>query len=909
MVLIVIFFLLSAVAGIVTDWLWYRELGRTDVYWMLFWGRWILGLSVGALFFLAILVNVLLALRETPDEVWRDIGDRLRGGGLMLAVERTVRRVAFWGASLITFLVALATGRTAAEYWTQFLLYTHAVPVGVTDPIFGRDAGFYLFRLPVWEQVSRWVFTALLIAFVLTALVYLLTRAIRTVRGMPVVSPAMERHLSILLALLFFAKAGQYLLGKFSLLYTDTGMIVGPGYADVHARIPGLTVMAVIAVLAGLVVLMTIRRRNFMVPLGVLVGVMVASLCLLGIYPALVQQFRVQPNQLELEKPYINNHIAMTRYAYGLQSVRVQHFAPTPSVTAAALAGSPTTLQNIRLWDYRPLLQIFRQRQGLRTYYSINNVDVDRYTINGQIRQVMLAARELNTQQIQGQQTWLTQHLIYTHGYGLVMSPVNEVDAQRTGPVFYISDIPPRSTMPELSVTRPEIYFGSAPSDYAVVRTGQKEYDFPQGDANQYTKYTGSAGVSLANPLVKLLVALRFGKIDFLISNYITEESRILFRRQVRERVQAVAPFLQFAQAPYLVLGTDGKLYWILEGYTRSDRFPYAQRSTLGQLGAEEESANYLRSPIRAVVDAYNGKVTLYVTDAQEPYIRAWKGVFPRLFHPITELPAGLDAHLRAPEELFNLQSDIYARYHMTDPTTFYQQEDLWDIPQETTAPGVKETMEAYYIIMTLPGSTQPEYLLIRPYQPKSRHNMIAWLSARNDPGHLGELLVYDFPKQSLVIGPDQIDSNIETDPEVSKDFSLWGGGGSRIWRGNLLVIPIDDSILFVRPIYLVAEQTQLPMLQRVIVADQQSLAMRTTLEEALSALTGSTVTTPSSTARGTAPSLLPPGVAPTANQRALARSALDHLHRAEAAQRQGDWALYGKELAAMRKDLEALNK
>ncbi len=898
---------LPTAATFVTDWLWYRELGRTDVYWTLYWGQWWLGLGVGAAFFILVLGNLLFALRDAPEETWHDLGQRISGEAFALS-ERILRRIAFALAIVLAVLIAVVAGKGASSYWVQFLLYQHGGVTGQTDPIFGRDIAFYLFRLPLWQAVLQWLFGALLTAFLLSGFVYLLTRSIRAVRGMPVVSRGVETHMSILLALLFFVKAALYLLGRFDRMTADNGTIIGPAYADVHAYIPGLTIMAVIAVLAGVVVLANIGRRNFLTPVLVFAGVIVASVLVLGAYPTLVQRFRVLPNELALETPYLSNHIDYTRRAYGLDSVKTQHFAPGARISAAAIGEDPTTIRNIRLWDYRPLQKVYHQQQELRTYYTINDVDVDRYVIGGRLRQVMLAARELNVNQIPGEQSFVNRHLIYTHGYGVVMSPVNEVDPQRHEPNFFISDIPPHVTAPELSVTQPAIYFGTQPTDYILVKTGQQEFDYPQGDQNAYTTYAGTAGIPLHDPLTRLLMALRFGKLDLLLSNYITADSRVIFRQQITERVSAVAPFLDFDKDPYIVLGTDGRLYWMLEGYTRSANYPYAQFSSLPTAEGDPQPLNYLRSPVRAVVDAYNGSVHLYATQPDEPILHAWAGVFPGLFAPLSEMPAGLEHHLRTPEEQFNLVSVMYERYHMTKPTSFYGREDQWDIPQETTDTDTPGPMEAYYIIMSLPGSPQPEYLLIRPYTPSGRKNMVAWLSARSDPGHLGEMLVYDFPKSSLVYGPEQVEARINQTPEISQAFTLWGQAGSSLVKGNLLVIPIDSSILYVRPIYLQAASSQIPELQRVIVADQERVVMRPTLEEALADLTG-----------GVAPSVPPltppptPGptttVTPSPARDTLARSALDHLRKAESAQRAGDWTTYGQEIAAARKDLETLEK
>jgi uncharacterized membrane protein (UPF0182 family) len=578
-------------------------------------------------------------------------------------------------------------------------------------------------------------------------------------------------------------------------------------------------------------------------------------------------------------------------------------------------------VKNIRLWDDRPLLQVYSQRQDLRTYYDISKVDVDRYQVNGQMRQVMLAARELNVNNLgSGQDTWLNRHFIYTHGYGLVMSPVNEVNPDKGEPNFFISNIPPESTVPGLAVTRPEIYFGEMPDEYIVVKSGQKEFDYPtSGDDNAYTTYGGTAGIPLNTLLARAAAASRFGDFNLLISNLVTPQSRLVYRRNIVQRTQALAPFLSFDADPYLVVGTDGKLYWMMDAYTASDRYPYAQYSTL-QTANGDVSLNYLRNSVKVVIDAYSGATTFYLADSQEPIIRAWQATFPGMFHPLSEMPAGLTQHVRVPEGMFNTISDVYRRYHMVEANTFYQQEDLWDLPQEQGTGQSGSDMAAYYVAMSLPGQHAPEYLLIRPYTPHQKKNMIAWLSARSDPQHYGQLLVYDFPKQSQVYGPEQIHVSINQDPDISSAVSLWNQSGSQVVWGNLLVIPIGKTILYVQPLYLQAEQSQIPELQRVIVADQQRVVMRNTLDEALAALTGGSIpaqeeapaaapAAPSATP-STAPAAKAPAapVALTAAERVHARSALDHYNKAQQAMQHGDWTTYGKEMDAVHHELQALN-
>jgi uncharacterized membrane protein (UPF0182 family) len=922
-VLLLLVLLLPTLGGTLTDWLWYRELGRGDVYWTLFWGRWLLGAGAAIGFFALMLANLLIAFRLTPDEGWYDFSRRVSEQMSVSSPVRLVRRIVLWSSITLTGIIALLVGNAVANTWPRFLLFTQAAPIDQRDPIFGLDISFYLFRLPIWTQVNTLVFSALLLALGLVAVVYLFIRSQRgRSSASPFSTPALV-HLSILLALVLASKAVGYFLGRFEMITQRTSDFVGPGYADIHARIPGLAIMGVLALAAAVLVLANIRLQRLRV-LGIAIGGLIAaSFLILGVYPGLVQRFKVEPNELELEKPFIAHNIALTRKAYGLDQITTRQFTPRQRVTTETLNASPTTEANIRLWDYRPLHDVYKQRQELRPYYSIHDVDVDRYQLNGQMRQVMVSARELDVAQLP-EQTWVNRHILYTHGYGMVMSPVNAFDPDKGEPLFFVSDIPPRSTDASLKITRPGIYFGELTDDYVLVGSSRPEFDYPRDDAegstgNARTTYNGKAGISLKHPFTRLLLAQQFNALNLVISDYITPKSRILFRRNIIERASAVAPFLTFDADPYLVVGTDGHLYWLLDGYTRSSRYPYATYSTLQVAGNRQVEQNYLRNPVKMVIDAYDGTVDLYRTDDTDPIIAAWGRIFPKLFKPLAEMPAGLHAHVRTPEGQFNTISTVYQRYHMTDPTVFYQQEDRWAIPSETVAAQYGQDanvpMQAYYIVMNLPGSTEPEYLLIRPYTPVGKRNMIAWLSARSDADRLGELLVYNFPKQSLVNGPEQIQASINQSPEISEAFTLWGTAGSRVWKGNLMVIPIGDTVLYVQSIFLQAEQSQIPELQRVIVADQDRVVMRRTLEEALAVLTGRqggrpVVTAPAPTpGRATPPPATAAPPEATAQQRALARSAYEHYQRAQDAMKRGDWETYGKEIEQVGRDLEQLRR
>ncbi len=920
--LLLFVFLLPTLATAMTEWLWYQELGRADIYWTFFWGPWALNAGAALVIFVLLVTNLVIAFRFTAGEGWFDFSRRIGDYLSMGLPTRQLRRIMLWIGVGVSAGIALLMGRVVANSWMRVLLFGYGGAVGQADPIFQQDLSFYLFRLPVWTQVNGLLFSALLIALALVGVVYLFIRPLQTRQGERFFSMPALAHLSILLALALLAKAVGYFLGRYEMLAQRSADFVGPNFTDMYARIPGLTIMGVLALGAAALVLANIRLQRVRFLAIAIGGLLVASVAILGIYPGLVQQFKVVPNELDLERPFITHHVAFTREAYGLDRVTTRQFTPVQRVTADALNASPTTEANIRLWDHRPLHDVYKQRQELRAYYSLYDVDVDRYQLDGQMRQVMVAARELDITNLP-EQTWVNRHILYTHGYGLVMSPVNAFDPNKGEPIFFVRDIPPHATHDAVKITRPGIYFGELTNDYILTGTSRAELDYPRDTSaastgNALTTYSGKAGISLRSPFLRLLMAYKFNAINLLISDYIKPQSRMLFRRNIVERAQAVAPFLSYDSDPYLVVGTDGHLYWMLDGYTRSTRYPYSTYSTLLVAGDQQVTQNYLRNPVKLVIDAYDGTVDLYLTDGKDPFIAAWQRLFPTLFKPLDAMPAGLREHVRVPEGQFNTISTVYQRYHMTDPTVFYQQEDRWAIPSETVATrsghGASVPMEAYYIVMSLPGNSEPEYLLIRPYTPEGekKRNMIAWLSARNDPERLGELLVYNFPKQSLVNGPEQIQASINQNPEISEAFTLWGSAGSRVWKGNLMVIPIADSVLYVQPIFLQAEQTQIPELQRVIVADQDRVIMKRTLEEALSALTGRKggrpviARPPRSGETATVPAVTTITPA-TPEQYELAQEAREHFRRAHEAMKRGDWEAYGREISEVGRLLDEL--
>ncbi len=873
LLLLILFFgpgLLELVAGITTDWLWFEEVGYLPVYQTRLLASVVAFLSGGLLAAAVLAVNwLLLPARLTESRILRPF--RARPGRIGT---RTLRGILIGVGLLIAFIMA----ETLSAQWLDFLLFSRAVPFGLTDPIFGRDVSFYLFRLPVYDLLAGW-FLALAILSLLGALVVYGTAGALRDRG-PIA------HLSVLGALTLALIAAQYQLARFRLLISSRGAVFGAGYTDIHARIPIYNLLTAVLLVAALLFLINVylRRWRFLI---ITAGAWLLLTVVSSLYPAALQRFVVAPNELAAERPYIQHAITFTRIGFGLTDVREQDFPAEGALTPEVLDANKATVQNIRLWDWRPLLTTYGQLQEIRLYYAFNDVDVDRYVLSDGLREVMLSVRELDVDQLADQaQTWVNRHLVFTHGYGAVVSPVNEFTREGL-PVLLVRDIPPQSTEPALQITRPEIYFGELTKEYAIVNTTEPEFDYPSGDQNIYTRYDGPAGVPLGGFLRRALFAARFNSSQILFSSALRPDSRILFHRQIGDRVWTLAPIFWYDPDPYAVIA-DGRIVWLYDAYTWSDRFPYSEPFS---------DVNYIRNSVKVAIDAYTGETTFYVVDPADPIIRTYQAIFPDLFTPAEQMPAVLRAHWRYPEQLFRVQAAAYAAYHMDDPQVFYNKEDLWATPTEVREQREQE-MAPYYVVMKLPDEDEVEFLLMRPYVPNGRRNMIAWLYADSDGEDYGQLGVYKFPKQELIYGPMQIEARFDQDPYISQQLTLWNQRGSQVIRGNLLVIPIDDTLLYVEPLYLQAEAGRFPELKRVLVAYGNSVAMAEDLPTALAQAVGLA-----------APPVPPPIVPPTASDdvAALARSALSHYQAAQECLRRGDWACYGRELDALGADLEAL--
>ncbi len=872
-VLLVLFVLFMLLSGFYVDMLWFQSLGLSSVFWTSAKAKIGVFLAFSLLSFTVFMASVLVARKLSG---W---------GGFFLAGQRyyVASRTANIVLVVVALIVSLLNGVGTISQWDTILRYLNQRPFGVLDPIFSQDVAFYVFTLPVYRFVRAWLMEVLVLTLVATAAVYLGVQLIAW-RQLKLSLPLKSwLHLAALGALLLLVVAWGYGLSAVELVYSTRGVAFGASYTDIHAQLLAYNlsfwtvILCVLLLLAG-----TALRRPWILAIGGGLWLL-AALGVGGVYPSLMQQFEVQPNELIKERPYIEYNIDFTRRAYGLDKIQEADFGSVTDLTAEALAEAQPTIRNIRLWDYRPLRDTYAQIQEIRLYYEFLDVDVDRYYLNGDYRQVTLSAREMATEQLQSR-TWVNEHLQFTHGYGLVMSAVNAVTAEGL-PQLLVRDLPPRA-VPGVETTRPEIYYGEKTDSYVFVNTTIQEFDYPSGDENVFTTYEGTGGVLLDSPLKRAALAYRFGDISVLLSEYITPESRVMLYRNIHQRVRELAPFLLFDGDPYLVI-VDGRLLWLQDAYTATDMYPYSQ--------PYQDRFNYIRNSVKVTVDAYDGHMTFYIADTEDPLIQAYAAIFPELFYHLEEMPEALRAHLRYPEGLFIIQAEMNNTYHMQDPTVFYNKEDQWEIAHEMYA-GNEQPMEPYYVIMSLEAEDQEEFILIQPFTPVNKKNMVAWMAARSDGQHYGKLLLYKFPKQELIYGPMQIEARIDQEPTISGQLSLWHQRGSRVIRGNLLVIPIGRSLLFVEPLYLQAETGQLPELKRVIVASGEQVVMANTLDEALAAMGGAPVVV-----------LEEEPAEEAVRAHDLALSALAHYERAQAQLREGDWAGYGAELEAMWRDLEDL--
>ena len=894
------------------DSLWFASLGYEAVFWKTLGLQWA-AFAVSAVFTFVFLYGIFLILKRTEFASDPRGHTILIGGRVVkLPVERILRLAALGGSLFVSLSVA---GVMMAD-WQTFALYWYAPPTAApTDPIFGKPLSFYLFTLPALQSVSGWLLIMALLGLAIAGFFLLVNGGARALEGYVNRYELVSwRGVSITFAFVLLVIAWRVYLGRFDMLTENHTVFSGVTYTDAHIFIPGLLIVAVALVIGAGIALANAflsKRGRWMIAAVAPAIVCYVLLQIIGWY---VATFIVKPNELVRETPYIVNNIKLTRQAYDLDKISPQHFAAEMTPAAADPDNNQATLENIRLWDWRALQDTLRQIQEIRTYYDFPDVDIDRYVLDGRLRQVMLAARELNVNKLpESSRNWINEKLIYTHGYGLTMNPVNGFTPEGL-PTLYLSNMPVQSALPSLKVTRPEIYFGELTDTDVYVKTRQKEFNYPEGQENSFTQYQGTGGIVLGSWLRRVLIALDRGDVGKLpFSDDVNAQSRLLMRRNVVRRVSILAPFLTFDNDPYLVVGEDGRLSWILDAFTTSDSYPY---STHYQLG--DNSINYMRNSVKLVVDAYDGTTTFYVFDSHDPIIAAYERMFPTLFKPASSMPAGLRKHVRYPQLLVEMQAEVYCLYHMTQPEVFYNREDLWNVASEVTlgenGEQATSTMQPHFVLMKLPGEAAVEYVEILPFTPANRNNLIGWIAARSDGANYGTALVYDFPKTRLIDGPLQIEARIDQNAQLSGQLTLWNQQGSHVRRGTLLVIPIGKTLLYAEPIYLQAERSPMPELRLVVLALQDRLAYAPTFEGALAALFGNA---PSTLEAAAASPQAAPNTSPTPSSaiapappdfNALSAQAAQDLSDYQRLTAEGKLAEAGQKLEDLKRKLEQLN-
>ncbi len=885
-----VFMVVPSAVNLLTEWFWFGEVGYTAVFIRTLTAR----ATLGALVLLVTFALVAFNLRTALGQVTRPYM-LFPGGGDIQPIVLNQRQLQLMGTG-VAGLVAVFLGLFASNEWLTWLQFQQQVPFGQTDPLFGHDVAFYVFTLPFLDLLRYLAMAALILSTIGSGAAYVVSGALALdpARGLIVAEPA-RKHLGLLLAVFFVLLACGAYLDVPRLLTTPGGVVHGASYVDAVMRVPIHWVLMGVALLgAGLSTISAFTARNTpaMAAVGLYALVTVAG----NLGSVALQRLVVTPDEQQREAPYIAHTIAATRQAFGLEAVEERELSGDEILTLADIENNTDTINNVRLWDHEPLLDTFGQIQEIRTYYDFASVDNDRYLIDGEYRQIMLSSRELNSDSLPNR-SWVNERLQYTHGFGVAMGPVNQV-TQEGLPVLFIQDLPPTSSV-DLQVDQPSIYFGELSNDYVIVNTNTDEFHYPEGEDNVSTRYDGNGGVPLSGLIRRMLYAVQFQAYEILVSGQLSGESRIIYHRNILDRVTTVAPFLRYDSDPYLVI-SEGRLVWMVDAYTVSDRYPYAQPTATG--------VNYIRNAVKIVIDAYDGTMTFYLADAEDPVARTLQAIFPELLRPLDDMSEDLRRHIRYPEGLFTLQTEIYSTFHMTNPAVFYNREDQWEVP---VIDG--EEMEPYYTIMRLPGEPRAEFIQMLPFTPRGRNNMAAWMAARSDGDQYGKILVFQFPKQKLVFGPSQVVARINQDQEISPQITLWNQQGSEVIQGTLLVVPIEGALLYIRPLYLRASGGRIPELRRVIVAYQNQIVMEETLDQALGQLFRS--------GAPAAPPLAPeailanqetvipaPDLPATSDDDPLVSQASVHYQRALAAQRNGDWSLYGEEIERLGEILEQLS-
>ena len=853
-IVIIGFSIARAIATFFTNYLWFDSVQLNSVWLKILLTKASLVGATSLLAFIFIFTNLRLAVRATPVmDIFESFESQDPLSRFRAWTNERFLRYRLWGS----IGLSLFLGAGASQLWEQVLLFLNQKSFGVTDPIFDADVSSFVFGLPLYRLFVSWGFQLVVFTSLIIVLFFIATGALQLRQGqLPEVSSGAKAHLSVLLAFIAVLKAFAYRLDSMELLYSPRGKVFGASYTDVVAHLPALNLLILISLFGAVLLLVNIKRRGWLLPVTAISLWLAVSIIVGGLVPAAIQRFRVIPDELNKELIYVENHIEYTRLAYGLDAIEEKSFAASPNLTKENIANNQQTVDNIRLWDPTVLAETYSQLQEIRAYYALDEVDVDRYEINGELTQVMVAARELDQTNLPAV-GWVNERLQYTHGFGVVFSPANNVASQGQ-PDFYVKGVPATTTVSELEIEQPRIYFGeSADSiEYVVVNSLQEEVDYPlstEGQSVAYTNYSGDGGVSIGSFFKRLGFALRYSELNLLISNQLSDDSKLIMERNIVSRVKKAAPFLYTDNDPYLAL-ISGDLFWIIDMYTVSDKYPYAQPADTRRINENSGlpmNFNYLRNSVKAVVNAYDGTIDFYVVDSKDPIIQSYQDIFPDLFSPETDMSSDLLDHIRYPEDLFTIQSDMYRDYHMTDPKVFYADEDPWVIPTDSsTTPRVGtlrgefteigfKPMLPYYLLMSLPGETDLSYLIFQPFNPENRPNMQSFLVADADPENYGQLIDFRLPKGEFVDGPSQVATRINQDPDISQIFTLLDQQGSSVIKGNLFVVPIDQSVLYYQPIYLQGEQNPLPEFKFVVVVFQDKIIMEESLTDAIASIFG----------------------------------------------------------------------
>jgi len=879
--IIVFLFSASKLVGLYVDWLFFSEVAYEAMFMKVLSAEVLTGLAFGLIFFFFFAANIFTASAVKVPPV-----DILFMGQMRVPFDPgKFQKIFKFLGLLVAVFGGILSGMWGSSLWSQVLLFFNSVNTGTIDPIFSKDLSFYLFKLPLYESLNGYAGFLLFITILAVAAGYAVRGGFLVLGNRVSFVKRAKEHLTVLIFLFFVKLALGFYLDRFETLYSSHSVLTGAGYTDVHARLITLGVLVPLTVIGGIMVAYALLKERWRITAYPVIGLIAVYILGIAIYPGLLQNFKVAPNEQALEEPFIKHHIALTRYGYNLENVQMVPFDVSFNLTSKDIRQNDATIKNIRLWDESPLLKTYSQLQQIRTYYRFNDIDVDRYTVNGQYRQLMLSARELSYNDLPSK-SWINEKFVFTHGNGLVVGPVSRVTKEGL-PEFIVKDIPPVSAA-DLKITTPEIYFGELTSDYVIVNTKIPEFSYPTSEGNIYTSYKGSGGVRINSLFKRAVFASYFQTAKIIFSSEITPESRIIYNRNIIQRIRSIAPFLVLDSDAYTVVSDNGKIYWMIDAYTVSTRLPYSK--------SLKNRVNYMRNSVKIVIDAYEGKVDFYVSDPSDVVIQVYGAIFPDVFKPIGQMPDDLKKHIRYPRDFFNVQTAMYATFHMNDPKVFYNKEDLWEIPVHN-----EKTMSGNHMIMKLPGEQKEEFVLLVPYTPAKRDNLAAWFAARCDTPHYGKLIVFTFPRDRLVFGPRQIDARIDQDSYISQQITLWSQRGSQVLRGRLLIIPIESSLLYIQPLYLAAEDKGgLPELRRVIVAYENDVVMEENLEQAMAALFGGRKAVPAAAVAAEAPSTVK-----KSSIQDLAKEAAQVFERARTLQRQGDWAGYGEQL----KNLEHILK